>query len=326
MSTAWKPAELKDFTLGEEGSFRALFSTYNVVDRQGDMVLPGAFGQQAVVISGYGHASWNGGVGSLPVGKGRVHDGDIGGIVEGRFFLDTNAGKQTYLVVKALEDLQEWSYSLPEVEAERRTIGGRTVRVLKRIVTNEVSPVLLGAGYGTRTLEVKGCGLCSGSCAKETGSPCPRKELKREVERFRAGDRARQDLLEEHYTVTEAVDPDVRQAAELALKACWGWMGAPWPMEIRWVTEETEQERAYVKRWGVRDWESVSCSQKFCGLASAADTKIYVVAGRDAWQTIRTVAHELRHVLQLTDIKDREQDAEAFADSFLSKFYSNARV
>ena len=52
-------------------------------------------------------------------------------------------------------DLQEWSYSLPGIESEMRTIDGETVRILKKITVNEVSPVLRGAGNGTRTLDIK---------------------------------------------------------------------------------------------------------------------------------------------------------------------------
>jgi hypothetical protein len=37
-----------------------------------------------------------------------------------------------------------------------REMDGRQIRILKRITVNEVSPVLMGAGNGTRTLAVKG--------------------------------------------------------------------------------------------------------------------------------------------------------------------------
>jgi hypothetical protein len=54
----------------EKGAVRAIISTMNVVDHDGDLVLPGAFGQQRVIISAYGHGSWQG---ALPVGKGRIY-------------------------------------------------------------------------------------------------------------------------------------------------------------------------------------------------------------------------------------------------------------
>ncbi len=151
-----KIVTLKGLKLDETGAFRALFAPFNNEDKQGDITLPGAFGKhQKVIISAYGHGSWSG---TLPVGKGFIHDdeGEDGGVVEGQFFLNTQAGKDTYTIVKELGDLQEWSYALPEIDYEMRTVDGHTVRVLKRITVNEVSPVLLGAGNGTRTLAIKG--------------------------------------------------------------------------------------------------------------------------------------------------------------------------
>lgn len=140
----------------EAGTVRALFAPFNVVDKQGDLTLPGAFGDQRVIIGAYGHRSWDDG---LPVGKGRIFDdGEIGGVMEGEFFLDTAAGLETYKTIKNVGDLQEWSYSLPEIESEVRTIDGATVRILKKVTVNEVSPVLRGAGNGTRTLAIKSHG------------------------------------------------------------------------------------------------------------------------------------------------------------------------
>jgi hypothetical protein len=151
-----KTVTLKGLKLDETGAFKALFAPFNKEDKQGDLTLPGAFGKhQKVIISAYGHSSWGG---TLPVGKGFVHDdeGEDGGVVEGQFFLNTAAGKDTYTIVKELGDLQEWSYALPEIDYEMRTIDGHTVRILKKITVNEVSPVLMGAGNGTRTLAIKG--------------------------------------------------------------------------------------------------------------------------------------------------------------------------
>jgi hypothetical protein len=137
------------------GEVSAMFAKFNDEDKQGDLTLPGAFGDQSIIISGYGHASWNSGVNALPVGKGRIYDGAEGGVMQGKFFLETTAGKETYLTVKALGELQEWSYSLPDIDFEMREQDGRRVRILKKIKVNEVSPVLMGAGNGTRTLDIK---------------------------------------------------------------------------------------------------------------------------------------------------------------------------
>jgi hypothetical protein len=136
----------------EQGLFRAVFATLNVVDKDDDLTLPGAFGEQRVPVGAYGHSSWHG---ELPVGKGRIFEEGEEAIVEGRFFLDTDLGKNTYRTIKAMGDLQEWSYALPEIDYEMREENGRRIRVLKKIKVGEVSPVLLGAGENTRTLDIK---------------------------------------------------------------------------------------------------------------------------------------------------------------------------
>lgn len=165
-----KVVHLEELKVNEkDGTFSALFAPFLSVDHHNDVTLPGAFGKQNVIISAYGHGSWGG---MLPVGKGVIHDeGQAGGVVEGRFFLDTTQGNDTYIVVKELGDKQEWSYALPDIEFEMMKLQAlidqglhiqmndhapeETVRVLKRISVPEVSPVLLGAGVGTRTLDIK---------------------------------------------------------------------------------------------------------------------------------------------------------------------------
>lgn len=141
------------------GQVTAVFSTFvddlgrPVVDRDGDVTSPQAIKNGAeVVISAYEHGSWEG---RLPVGKGVVRVSSREAVLEGQFFLDTNAGRDTFNVVKNLGRLQEWSYSLHDVVAEWTEIDGRPVRVLKSIVIKEVSPVLRGAGIDTRTLDTK---------------------------------------------------------------------------------------------------------------------------------------------------------------------------
>ena len=132
-------------------------ATADVIDKDGDVTLKGAFtAGQAVVISAYGHGSWEG---KLPVGKGVIReDGDLA-IMEGQFFLNTSHGADTFEVVKQLseDDLQEWSYSLHDVTSSRGNVAGKAVRILEQIgLVKEVSPVLMGAGVETRTLAAKG--------------------------------------------------------------------------------------------------------------------------------------------------------------------------
>lgn len=150
MDTKSLRVEVKDADLGE---VEAVFSTFDVVDSDGDVTLAEAFTDGAPVrISAYGHQSWNG---VLPVGKGVIKVGDGRAVMRGRFFMDTAAGRDTFTTVKELGDLQEWSYGFDIDEAVAGERDGKQVRILKRLTVHEVSPVLLGAGVGTRTLAVK---------------------------------------------------------------------------------------------------------------------------------------------------------------------------
>lgn len=143
---------IKNADLGE---IEAVFSRFDVIDLDGDVTRKGAFTEgQPVVISAYGHKSWDG---ELPVGKGTIHElGDVA-VMKGRFFLNTTHGRDAWETVKELSeaDLQEWSYSLHDVVAKSDTIDGRKVRVLEKIRVKEVSPVLIGAGIDTGTLSTK---------------------------------------------------------------------------------------------------------------------------------------------------------------------------
>ncbi|GAA2159353.1 HK97 family phage prohead protease [Glycomyces lechevalierae] len=150
MDTKSLHVEIKD---ADKGEVEALFSTYNVIDKDGDVTLPGAFDDGAPAkISAYGHASWSG---VLPVGKGTINDIGTGAVMRGKFFLDTTAGKDTFTTVKELGPLQEWSYGYDVIESEFGEFEGKHVRFLKKLKVHEVSPVLIGAGVGTMTMSAK---------------------------------------------------------------------------------------------------------------------------------------------------------------------------
>lgn len=139
----------------DKGEVTAVFATLNVVDSDKDVTRPGAFENGAKVrISAYGHKSWEG---MLPVGKGTIREVGNEAILEGRFFLDTVAGRETFTVVKALgeDGLQEWSYGFDVISSEPGEFNGQKVRFLNKLKVHEVSPVLLGAGVGTRVLAAK---------------------------------------------------------------------------------------------------------------------------------------------------------------------------
>lgn len=137
---------------GEEGAFSANFASFNVIDLDEDVTVPGAFADgEAVRIAQWAH-DWN----APPVGRGALRVSDTGVSVDGKFFLDTTHGLDHYRTVKGLGELQEWSYGFDILESEPGTFEGQKVRFLKRIKVHEVSPVLLGAGIGTHTEGIKG--------------------------------------------------------------------------------------------------------------------------------------------------------------------------
>jgi hypothetical protein len=139
---------------GDEGSVTAVFATLGVKDHDGDVIVKGAIEDGAEVrISAFGHASWGG---ALPVGKGVIAEVGNEAVFTGKFFTDTPEGLSTYRTVKNLGSLAEWSFSLDEVEQEAGEHEGEPVNIIKAIRgQTEVSPVLRGAGIGTRTLAIK---------------------------------------------------------------------------------------------------------------------------------------------------------------------------
>lgn len=148
--------EVKD---ADKGEIVAVFATLGVIDSDGDVTLKGAFPAEApVVISAYGHTSWQG---VKPVGKGVIREVGDEAVLEGQFFLDTVEGRDTFTVVKELGalGLQEWSYGYDPVKFSFGEHEGQRVRFLEELKVHEVSPVLKGAGMGTRVLAAKSAGL-----------------------------------------------------------------------------------------------------------------------------------------------------------------------
>lgn len=154
-------AETKTFSVtlkdgDDEGHIEAQFAVFNEVDSDGDVTLPGAFGNQDVLMSPWGHAAWMGGGSNLPVGKGSISEKGNKAIFKGEIFLDTDSGRDHYTVLKQTQGQQEWSYGFQVQEASFGDHNGQEVRFLKKLLVMEVSPVMKGAGSDTRTLVVKG--------------------------------------------------------------------------------------------------------------------------------------------------------------------------
>lgn len=147
--------EVKD---EDKGEVDLVFSRFNVIDKDKDVTLPGAFTGmhgKSVPVSAYGHKSWEG---KLPVGVAKISQTKTEAVASARFFLDTTHGRDTFLTVKQLhaEKLGEWSYGYRAEDYSFGDFKGTPVRFLKKLGVDEVSPVLVGAGVDTRTISAKG--------------------------------------------------------------------------------------------------------------------------------------------------------------------------
>jgi hypothetical protein len=145
----------------EEGHVEAVIATLNVVDRDHDVILPGAIKDGAhVTLSEYGHSTVI--AGTPPVGKGTLQAKGNTVVFKGRYFMSTDRGKEAFRTIKemGLED-QEWSFGftvdgheIPDAELQKKGAW----RILSKLGSFEVSPVIRGAGIGTRTVSVKAAG------------------------------------------------------------------------------------------------------------------------------------------------------------------------
>lgn len=146
--------EIKNETSGE---VVAVVATLGVVDRDGDVILPGAFASSKTAkISRYGHSMVL--HGDEPVGKGKITEENGKAVFRGRYFMSTPGGSAAFGTVKELAEDTEWSFGFNQVKQGKMTpdlkaAGAR--RVIEGMNAFEVSPVYLGAGIGTGTMAVK---------------------------------------------------------------------------------------------------------------------------------------------------------------------------
>jgi len=155
-----------------KGEVAAVIATLNVKDADGDVILPGFFGEQETRTV-WGH-DW-----TEPLGTGKVYedllDGDRVAIGEASFIMGVPAIADRFATVKGMGDKQEWSFGWFFNKSPDGTPGFRfgehtddagdttPVRFFTPLEDGspggdvyEFSPVLLGAGQGTRTLSAKG--------------------------------------------------------------------------------------------------------------------------------------------------------------------------
>tara|TARA_B100001996_G_scaffold281965_1_gene222374 strand:- start:287 stop:1540 length:1254 start_codon:yes stop_codon:yes gene_type:complete len=159
-----------EFKGDDDGKVSAVFSVFNTLDSDGDVVVPDA------IKSGFKSGSvpmvwahkWD-----MPIGKGEIkQDGDKA-TFEGSFFMDTESGKEAYNLVKAMGDLQQWSFGYRVNDSERGAFEDEgkdmEARYLKDLSVYEVSPVLVGANQETYTMAIKSNNELLKELAEEKG-------------------------------------------------------------------------------------------------------------------------------------------------------------
>lgn len=165
-----------------DGTASWVVATLNVVDADGDVALPGAFGRQEVTVLA-AHESRQ-----VPIGKGVVFESGDELIADVKFNLAVPLARDWHSAIRFdLENppaLQEYSYGYDILPggSRRGELGGRPVQFFRPLPDGrpgvdviETSPVLRGAGIATRTL-----------AAKRRGGDVFQRACAAEYERFRA--------------------------------------------------------------------------------------------------------------------------------------------
>ena len=155
-----KEVKAIDFELKEEaeGKVSAVFSVFNSLDSDGDVVLPGSIksGFKSGDVPMVWAHKWD-----MPIGKGRIKEDDGKATFDGEFFMDTDSGQEAYKIVKNMGDMQQWSFGYRVNDAERAPFKSadsedeQDARYLKDLTVFEVSPVLVGANQDTYTMAIK---------------------------------------------------------------------------------------------------------------------------------------------------------------------------
>lgn len=291
MRKAVRRVELKD---ADEGKVRAVVATLGVKDKDGDVIEPGAFGTQEVRVSAFNHESWNG---ALPVGKGTVTERGNQAVADLQFFMDTDPGRNTFRTVKNLGELGEWSFGFdvteegaPDEEQEQNGVR----RVLKGLAVYEVSPVLRGAGVGTRTVAAK-CIECGDPLGPTVTTPTPAdvRAARRAVRR------AGEALAEPPGTVLKHPDDEVQELAEFAVRIGHRLAGS---MD------------ALADRIGSPDVKWSSFDGRTDGIMRKGEWGVTLALDLRGSALVKAALHEVRHHAQADPTAPgMEADADAFA-------------
>jgi HK97 family phage prohead protease len=138
------PIELKEE--GDKRYIEAVFSLFDTIDSDNDVTKANALrsGYTGNKVPLVWNHDW-----SKVIGRGIIETDNQKAVFKG-YFLDTEAGKEAYETVKAMQDMQQFSYGFQVMKSSKGThIDSKgeevPVRVLEDVKVWEVSPVLVGA-------------------------------------------------------------------------------------------------------------------------------------------------------------------------------------
>lgn len=195
-----------EFKVDESGKVSASIATFGMEDHDGDIVEKTAFtdGQEVAMV--WSH-DWD-----RPIGKGVIHVMATEAVFEGAFFLDTADGAEAYKTVKAMGSLQEWSWGFRVTKRLIEETDNGWIRHIQEAEVYEVSPVLKGAGIGTRTLAIKGKNSLDAEVKTVKEAVVSLGERVRSVKGMRAEDG--RDLSKERKEELKALADDLRETAK----------------------------------------------------------------------------------------------------------------
>ena len=138
------PIELKED--GDTRYIEAVFSLFETIDSDNDVTKANALrsGYTGNKVPLVWNHDW-----SKVIGRGVIETDNQKAVFKG-YFLNTEAGKEAYETVKAMQDMQQFSYGFQVMKSTKGThIDSKgeevPVRVLEDVKVWEVSPVLVGA-------------------------------------------------------------------------------------------------------------------------------------------------------------------------------------
>lgn len=145
----------KLFKADKPGEGSAVIAQFDVIDKDNDVTLPGAFGEQHVnMLPAHDRMAPR-------LGKAILKEAGDLAVAEFKFNLDPAAvtAREWHSALKFDaqngQPLQEWSYGFEIVKFSFGQHEGKDVRFLEKLKVFEISPVLRGAGVGTQTLSIK---------------------------------------------------------------------------------------------------------------------------------------------------------------------------